>query len=135
LLPAIDAGIQPKLIEQCLGKIPILGVCLGMQALGHYMGADLFNLESVRHGREMNCTKIGESLLLSKLNSSFQVGLYHSWAIKNLPETLVVTAVSEEDVVMAFESMEYKVFGVQFHPESVMTPEGKKIIQSFLEFT
>jgi anthranilate/para-aminobenzoate synthase component II len=72
--------------------------------------------------------------LLSTVNTFFQVGLYHSWAIRNLPETLTLTALSEEKVVMAFESLEQKLFGVQFHPESIMTPEGKKMIQSFIDF-
>ena len=129
-----NAGFQPQLIDRYIGKIPILGVCLGMQALGEYMGAELYNLEMVRHGREMNCTKIGDSILLSTVNTFFQVGLYHSWAIRNLPETLTLTALSEEKVVMAFESLEQKLFGVQFHPESIMTPEGKKMIQSFIDF-
>lgn len=129
-----SAGRQPQLIERYAGKLPILGVCLGMQALGQYFGAQLYNLEGVRHGRDMNCNIISDSVLLSTVKTPFKVGLYHSWALKNLPDSLRLTALSDENVVMAFECVDQKIFGVQFHPESVMTPDGKQIIQSFLNF-
>ncbi len=130
-----DAGCMMNLINKALGQVPILGVCLGMQALGVHFGARLYNLEEVRHGIQMTCIQQNKGLLLNKLPDTFEVGLYHSWALDILDSDLKITALSQEGIVMAIESVEKKCFGVQFHPESIMTPLGKKILQCFLEDT
>jgi len=129
-----DAGIMPELIRTFAQTKSILGVCLGMQGIAEYFGAELYNLETVRHGRQFMCNKVANSKLLNKLPEQFEVGLYHSWAVKNLPDELILTSLSEENVVMSFEHKNLYVFGVQFHPESVLTPLGKDIINAFLDY-
>lgn len=126
-----DAGIMPEIIRNYAQKKSILGVCLGMQGIAEVFGAELYNLENVRHGRQFLCNKTKDSKLLHDLPEQFEVGLYHSWAVKNLPEELIVTSLSEENVIMSFEHKDLSVFGVQFHPESVLTPLGKDIISAF----
>lgn len=128
-----DAGIMPELIRIYAQMKSILGVCLGMQGIAEFFGAELYNLENVRHGRQFLCNKTTDSKLLHNLPEQFEVGLYHSWAVKNLPKELILTSLSEENVIMSFEHKDLSVFGVQFHPESVLTPLGKEIINAFLE--
>lgn len=130
-----EAGCMMQLIASQVEKTPILGVCLGMQALALHFGETLYNLESVRHGRQMNCSKIGKSILLRHLPEKFKVGLYHSWAVKTKNEVLKITSRSEEDVIMSIEDPNLGCFGVQFHPESIMTPHGKQILQNFMQFS
>ncbi len=128
-----DAGIMSEIIRNYAQKKSILGVCLGMQGIAEYFGAELYNLENVRHGRQFLCNKTKDSKLLHNLPEQFEIGLYHSWAVKNLPEELSVTSLSEENVIMSFEHKDLSVFGVQFHPESVLTPLGRDIINAFLK--
>ena len=129
-----DAGCMMDLIDKALGKVPILGVCLGMQALGLHFGERLYNLEHVRHGIQMVCHQIQANVLFQNVPETFEVGLYHSWALDISGDALKITARSQEGIVMAVESVENKCFGVQFHPESIMTPWGKEILRSFFEF-
>ena len=128
-----DAGCMMDLIDKALGKVPILGVCLGMQALGLRFGERLYNLEHVRHGIQMNCKQTHPNVLFKEVPETFEVGLYHSWALDISGDALKITARSQEGIVMAVESLENKCFGVQFHPESIMTPWGKLILKRFLE--
>lgn len=129
-----SAGCMMDLIQHQLTQKPILGVCLGMQALAMQFGDELFNLDNVRHGIQMNCEKLGESILLEGLPQNFSVGLYHSWAISGKSKDLKSTSISSDGVIMSVENTAKKCFGVQFHPESIMTPEGKNILKNFLDF-
>lgn len=131
-----DAGIMPELIQQYAGKIPILGVCLGHQAIGEAFGGTLENLSKVYHGLETPVEIVKENATLFKdISSPFMAGRYHSWVLEQttVPEVLEVTAVAENGVIMAMQHKELNIHGVQFHPESVMTPEGKKMIGNFLK--
>lgn len=129
-----DSGVVMDVIAQYHSTKPILGVCLGLQALGEFFGGTLYNLNTVKHGESMKCNRIGESILLNDVTPVFEVGLYHSWALKEpIPAPLKLTAKSENDVVMAFEHSSLPIYAVQFHPESVMTKQGKRIIKNFIE--
>jgi len=134
-LPA-DAGIMPALIKKYYQEKPILGVCLGHQAIGEAFGSNLDNLKRVYHGIEtpVDITK-KDSVLFENIPTPFKAGRYHSWVVKpeELTEALEVTATAEDGVIMAMRHREYPVYGVQFHPESVMTPYGKKMLANFLK--
>lgn len=133
-----EAGNMPEIIKHCAGKIPILGICLGHQAIGEYLGAELYNLPKVYHGVQslidFNNTN---SNLFNGLDESFKVGRYHSWAINPLSinENISVTATEKEDCIMAIENIDKKLYGVQFHPESLLTPKGENIIKNFLKIS
>ncbi|MBM3916901.1 MAG: aminodeoxychorismate/anthranilate synthase component II [Sphingomonadales bacterium] len=118
-------------LEQYVGQKPILGVCLGMQALAEFLGATLENQQHVKHGVSEEIEIIRQNGLFSSLPKSIEVGLYHSWKV-NCPEPWV-SAKSKSGVNMAIEIPEKKVYGVQFHPESVMTPHGKEILKNFIQ--
>lgn len=130
-LPA-DAGMMPELITRYTGKTPILGVCLGMQGIAEYFGGRLYNQTVVRHGVSTIITTTEESLLFRELPRQFEVGLYHSWAVTDLPNSLRVSATSQEEVIMAIECADQRIYGVQFHPESIMTQCGKEILRNFV---
>lgn len=132
-----DAGIMPELIQRYAAEKIIFGVCLGHQAIGEAFGAQLYNLSDVFHGiaHEMHQTEV-PNILFENIEQQFQAGRYHSWAIEpnSLPETLLVTAVTAQGDIMALRHRDYDVFGVQFHPESIMTTEGRKMIRNLLAF-
>lgn len=135
-IPA-EAGQMKAIISKYAGKIPMLGVCLGHQALGEHFGACLKNLTHVFHGRK---TRIHQSngvcsTLFQGLPDQFEVGRYHSWVIENdgFPAELIVTAMDGEGKIMAFEHATLPIFGVQFHPESIMTEFGKEMLNNFLK--
>ncbi|MCH8555810.1 MAG: aminodeoxychorismate/anthranilate synthase component II [Schleiferiaceae bacterium] len=130
----IDAGITMQVLERYAHQKPILGVCLGLQAIVVFFGGTLYNLPTVMHGRQVTVVPNDESCLFGENTSPFSVGLYHSWAAaeKNLPTCLRVTARSETGVIMAIEHRDYSIFGVQFHPESILTPTGRKLLAAFL---
>ena len=130
-----DAGGQPKLIELAAHAKPILGVCLGFQALVEFFGGSIYNQEKVKHGVAEECSVDNSAALFEGIPSGINVGLYHSWAAKkeNFPVSLNITAQSSSGVIMAFEHINLPVCGVQFHPESVLTEHGKKMIRNFLE--
>ncbi|HNM31551.1 MAG TPA: gamma-glutamyl-gamma-aminobutyrate hydrolase family protein, partial [Chitinophagales bacterium] len=127
-----EAGIMIELIKKYAPIKSILGVCLGHQAIGQVFGATLYNVGQVIHGKAKNTLVIEQDVLFDEIGNTFMSGRYHSWAIKDVTAPLIVTAVDEEGVVQAIKHERYNLHGVQFHPESVMTPMGKKIIENWL---
>lgn len=129
-----EAGLLLDTIRTYAPTKPILGVCLGHQAIGEVFGAQLTNLERVFHGIQTPCRKITEDYLFDSLPETFPVGRYHSWVVskEDFPEDLEITALSDEGQIMALRHKKYDVRGIQFHPESVLTPDGKTIIKNWL---
>ena len=146
-----EAGLLMQVIERYAGEKPILGICLGEQAIGECFGGKLVNLDDVFHGVQTPCHLCDLSQSRSKgfgpkepaerydyifrgLHQDLLVGRYHSWVVdaESLPDCLEVTAVSNEGQVMALRHKEYDIRGVQFHPESVLTPDGKKMLNNWL---
>ena len=129
-----EAGLLLPLIKEYAGKKPILGVCLGHQAIGETFGGKLTNLEDVYHGvaTRINITK--DDYIFNSLDNNIEVGRYHSWIVssENLPECIEVTATDKNGQIMALRHKEYDIHGVQFHPESVLTPMGETIVRNFL---
>lgn len=131
-----ESGKLLDVIRFASGKVPILGVCLGLQALNVATGGKLRNLQTVYHGVSSKIIVTpAESVLFSGMNSTLMAGRYHSWVIdeSTLDDSFRITARDEEGNIMAIENHNRKIFGVQFHPESIMTPEGKYILKNFLE--
>lgn len=133
-LPA-EAGIMPELIRKLMPTHPLLGICLGMQAIVEACDGRLYNQEKVMHGVTVPCiptTPIDP--LFKDIPAPFDVGLYHSWAADPAahPSSLHVTAASEQGVIMAIRHAVHPACGVQFHPESVMTPNGARMIRNWL---
>ncbi len=130
-----EAGILLPLIRQYAPTKSILGVCLGEQAIGEVFGAHLHNLEEVMHGIQTPIRILKEDGLFRGLGETIQGGRYHSWVVsrKELPETLEVLAEDENGQIMAIRHREYDVRGIQFHPESVLTPQGKTILRNWVE--
>ncbi len=142
-----EAGLLLDVIRTYAGRKPMLGVCLGEQAIGQAFGGKLVNLSDVFHGVQ---TEIGirdeglgmkdegisleEDYIFRGLPERIPVGRYHSWVVdtENFPEVLAVTAVSPEGQIMALKHREYDIHGIQFHPESVLTPDGKTIVGNWL---
>jgi len=134
-LPA-DAGLLLPIIQTYADKKPILGVCLGHQAIGQVFGAKLLNLAEVAHGVATPITKTATaSPLFKNLPQTFSVGRYHSWVLspENFPAELQITALDEAGNIMAFQHFQYQVQAVQFHPESVLTPHGETLMKNWLE--
>ncbi|HKK77780.1 MAG TPA: aminodeoxychorismate/anthranilate synthase component II [Saprospiraceae bacterium] len=130
-----EAGIMPELIKRYAPEKPILGVCLGHQAIGEAFGARLENLTQVYHGIETPIKVTDEKdPLFRNIPDVFHAGRYHSWIVRkdSLPSELKITAIDVKGEIMAMRHTTYPVFGVQFHPESVMTSEGKKMLANFL---
>jgi anthranilate synthase component 2 len=122
-----------SLLDQVSGKIPILGVCLGHQLIGEYLKGELYNLSEVRHGVARQIKTTQDGLLFQGCPAELTVGLYHSWALKQKPESAFrIIATDEHNTIMAIENREKKMFGVQFHPESILTENGKNILSNFL---
>ena len=130
-----EAGLLLDVIKTYAGQKPILGVCLGEQAIGQVFGAKLTNLKQVFHGVQapVFLLKANDSYLFNNLPDVINVGRYHSWVVDQdgFPESLVMTAVSNEGQIMALRHKDYDVQGIQFHPESVLTPEGRAIISNW----
>lgn len=130
-----EAGIMLDLIREYAPTKSILGICLGEQAIAEAFGAGLENLADVYHGVDTPVRITRQDILFAGLEESFDAGRYHSWvvSIDNFPDELTVTAVDGEGRIMAIAHKNYDVRGVQFHPESVLTPQGEKIIRNWLE--
>ena len=129
-----EAGLLLDVIRTYAGKKPILGVCLGHQAIGECFGAQLTNLSEVFHGVATEGTQFGNDPIFAGLPQRITMGRYHSWVVSKdgLPSCLEITAESDEGQIMALRHREYDIHGIQFHPESVLTPEGRKIISNFI---
>ena len=130
-----EAGLLLEVIRTYAGRKPILGVCLGEQAIGQAFGGKLTNLSKVFHGIQTNVKIKNKDYIFSGLPTEIPVGRYHSWEVdtEGFPEELVITAISSEGQIMALKHREYDVHGIQFHPESVLTPDGKQIVGNWLK--
>ena len=131
-----EAGILLPLIRRYAPTKSILGVCLGEQAIGEAFGATLINLTDVHHGVCSDIRIVAKDPIFEGLEPGIRVGRYHSWAVskENFPDCLEITAVdTEEGQIMGLRHREYNVRGIQFHPESVLTPKGKTIIENWLK--
>ncbi len=114
---------------------PILGVCLGHQTIGIYYGAELYNLSKVYHGQQNALNIVVQDVLFESVANNSLVGLYHSWALKaeNFPPSLIITAYSNNNIVMAFKHRTKNIRGIQFHPESYMTVEGRMMLNNWID--
>lgn len=123
-----------ELLKQYSSKKPILGVCLGMQGIAEFFGAKLLNQKEVRHGVQTIVKPINDSKLYKAIPTEFKAGLYHSWCVdeSSLPLALKITGKSIENVVMSIEHISLPIYGVQYHPESIMTECGEEIIKNFV---
>jgi anthranilate synthase component 2 len=130
-----EAGLLKQVIQQYGPTKSIFGVCLGQQAIGEVYGGTLSNLDKVYHGVATNVTKsVNDELLFEGLNNEFEVGRYHSWVVDaNLPDCLEATSFDENGQLMSLRHKTYDVRGVQFHPESVLTPNGKKMLENWVK--
>ncbi len=129
-----EAGLLKEIIKQFAPSKSILGVCLGQQAIGEVFGGSISNLDTVYHGvaTDIDITVDDESLF-NGLEKNIEVGRYHSWVVDtNLPEVLEATSIDKNGQIMSLRHKEYDVKAVQFHPESVLTPDGKKILENWL---
>lgn len=129
-----EAGLLLDVIKAYAGKKPILGVCLGHQAIGEAFGGKLTNLSQVYHGLQTPCQLKGNDYIFDGLGDSCQIGRYHSWVVdkEGLPQCLEITAESDEGYIMGLKHKVYDIHGIQFHPESVLTPDGKKMLENWL---
>jgi len=128
-----DAGISKEIIRVFSGRLPILGVCLGHQCIGEVFGGDVIRADRLMHGKTSPIHYRGEGLF-SGLPNPFQATRYHSLILKRetLPVCLQITAETPEGEIMGIKHCEYPTYGVQFHPESILTPEGKPLLRNFL---
>ncbi len=132
-----DFPMMQEIIQQYKNSKPILGICLGHQAIAETFGARLRNLSSVLHGVRTRASILDEDdYLFGELPEDIDVGLYHSWVVdnENLPVCLKITALSSDGLIMAISHREFDVKGIQFHPESIITPLGEKIIVNWLKW-
>jgi len=129
-----EAGLLLDVIRMYKGRKPMLGVCLGHQAIGQMFGASLINLTNVFHGVATEGTQFGNDPIFNGCPHRITMGRYHSWVVdkKGLPDCLEVTAESDEGQIMGIRHISYDIHGIQFHPESVLTSDGKTIIRNFL---
>ena len=130
-----EAGLLKAVIRRYAPTKPILGVCLGEQAIGEVFGAEIYNLNTVFHGIQSSVRIVAPDYIFDNLSDSIKVGRYHSWVVgkEDFPAELEVTAVSDEGQIMALKHRVYDVHGIQFHPESILTPEGRTIIRNFIK--
>ena len=130
-----EAGLLLDVIKTYKGHKPILGVCLGHQAIGEVFSGTLENLSDVFHGVATEGTQFSNDYIFDSLPKRITMGRYHSWVVsrENFPTCLEVTAVSDEGQIMALKHKNYDIHGIQFHPESVLTPEGKTILRNFID--
>jgi len=130
-----EAGHMPAIIAAHIGKIPMLGICLGHQAIAEHLGSRLENMTTVFHGVNTPIAQCSDSIIFRGVPATFEAGRYHSWKVSNddLPDAIRVSAKDEAGDIMAFDVPGSMAFGIQFHPESVMTPEGNLMIENFIK--
>ena len=130
-----EAGLLMDVIRTYAERKPILGVCLGHQAIGEAFGAKLENLSDVFHGVATTGTQFGNDDIFKGLPRRITMGRYHSWVVSKdrLPDCLEVTAESDEGQIMGLRHKTLNIHGIQFHPESILTPDGKTIVENFLK--
>lgn len=130
-----EAGLLEEVIRHYAGKKPILGVCLGHQGIGEVFGGKLENLSSVFHGVATEGTQLGLDYIFQGLPPRIQMGRYHSWVVsrEGFPDCLEITAESDEGQIMALRHRRYDIHGLQFHPESILTPDGRKMLGNFIQ--
>ncbi len=129
-----ESGLLLEVIKTYASTKKILGICLGHQAIGEVFGATLQNLNKVYHGVANTVTQTGNESLFNTLPPQFQVGRYHSWVINkdDFPEVLEITSLSENGDIMSIRHKLFNLKGIQFHPESILTPQGKTILSNWL---
>lgn len=130
-----EAGLLKPLIQEYASSKSILGICLGQQAIGEVFGGKLTNLDKVYHGVATNIKVLADDeILFQALPKKIQVGRYHSWVVDSkLPDVLEATSVDENGQIMSLRHKTLDVRGVQFHPESILTPEGKQMLKNWVE--
>ena len=130
-----NAGVVPEVIEKLKGKFPILGVCLGHQAISMVFGATVTYAPRLMHGKQSEVKIDTNDKIFKGLPERIKVARYHSLIADpdTIPEELKVTAVTDEGEVMAVSHKDYPIYGLQFHPESILTPEGKTILNNFIK--
>jgi anthranilate synthase component 2 len=130
-----EAGVVPEVLKRYCATKSILGVCLGHQAIGECFGAKLFNLPQVFHGAQTAINIIADDYLFAGLPTTIEVGRYHSWVVDNhdFPHVLEVIAEDDSHAIMALRHKTFDVRGVQFHPESILTPDGLTILNNWLK--
>ena len=130
-----DAGVCVQVVKELAGKYLILGICLGHQAICLAFGADVTYAKKMMHGKQSNIHIVGDDPMFKQLQDNIPVARYHSLAAdpNTIPESLKVTAVTDDGEVMAVMSKDGLVHGLQFHPESIMTPDGKRMIENLLD--
>lgn len=129
-----EAGLLLDVIREYAGKKPILGVCLGHQAIGESFGGRLTNLSDVFHGVATPCNIVTDDYIFEGMTSPIEVGRYHSWVVdaESIPSCLEATSLSDEGYIMSLRHRDYDIRGIQFHPESVLTPQGRQIILNWI---
>ncbi|MCA0960376.1 aminodeoxychorismate/anthranilate synthase component II [Muricauda ruestringensis] len=129
-----EAGLLKEIIKTYAPTKHIFGVCLGLQAIGEVFGGHLINLDQVYHGVDTTITVTKDDPIYHNMPKTLQVGRYHSWVVDpNVPDDLEITAVDENGQIMSLRHKKYDVTAVQFHPESVLTPQGKQMLKNWLE--
>lgn len=130
-----EAGLLKEVIKTYDKSKDIFGVCLGLQAIGEIYGGKLTNLDTVFHGVATKISVTNDDFIFDNLPQNFEVGRYHSWVVatENLPNSLIITSTDENGEIMSLKHQYLNVRGVQFHPESVLTPNGKQILENWLK--
>lgn len=129
-----EAGLLLAVIEKYAASKSILGICLGQQAIAEAFGGSLVNLDKVHHGVSAQISVIADDPIFDGLAKTIRVGRYHSWSVSRaLPEALEITSVDSGGEIMSLRHRFFDVRGVQFHPESILTPDGKKILENWLK--
>ena len=130
-----DYPILFEIIKHFSGTKSILGICLGPQAIAQYFGASIKNMDRVKHGVSSENTILLEDPIFYKVPNIFTIGHYHSWIVdnNNLPSTINITSKNEDDIIMSYRHISLDICGLQFHPESLLTPYGGRIIKNWIE--
>jgi len=130
-----EAGLLLDVIKTYAKTKSILGICLGLQAIGEVFGAQLINLQTVYHGVATTITLQNDDEIFKNLPQTFKVGRYHSWVLsnENFPTDLIITSVDENNQIMSLQHKTFNIKGLQFHPESILTPNGKQLLKNWLQ--